>query len=306
LDWFLFDLRQGFCNYYASSEVILLRSLGIPARLAVGYAEGERQPRSNTYLVRQRDAHAWPEVYFPGIGWIEFEPTASQDPLSRPPGESESGTGSSYPLGGVVEERDRLEGRLEELLAMEEDLDTEPVSPIATAPSGVPIVLLWAVIFAIGLVLIILVWRDRRQRGMPPLPVVLEAGLRRFDVQPPVALRRWTLRSTLSPLARAYMELNQALVHLGASPDSADTPAERAAALTRLLPEAAAPAQRLLAEYHAAVYGLHSGNLYVAQRAGRTIRALSWQTIIKERTGSVLRPLQSFVRRLTGSYYNVR
>jgi transglutaminase-like putative cysteine protease len=43
LDWFLFDLRQGFCNYYASAEIVLLRSLGIPARLAVGFAQGTRQ-----------------------------------------------------------------------------------------------------------------------------------------------------------------------------------------------------------------------------------------------------------------------
>jgi len=88
IDWFLFDLRQGFCNYYASAEVILLRSLGIPARLAVGYAQGERlQGIPDAYIVRQRDAHAWPEVYFPGIGWVEFEPTVSQPSLVRPLGE---------------------------------------------------------------------------------------------------------------------------------------------------------------------------------------------------------------------------
>ena len=65
-----------------SAEVVLLRTLGIPARWSVGYAQGE-STQDRTYIVRQRDAHAWPEVYFTGLGWVEFEPTASQQPLVR-------------------------------------------------------------------------------------------------------------------------------------------------------------------------------------------------------------------------------
>ena len=87
IDWFLFDLKQGFCNYYATAEVVLLRSVGIPARWATGYAEGEELP-GKSFVVRQRDAHAWPEVYFSGIGWVEFEPTASQPAIARLPGNS--------------------------------------------------------------------------------------------------------------------------------------------------------------------------------------------------------------------------
>jgi hypothetical protein len=55
----------------------MLRSLGIPARLAVGYATGERNPFTGLYEVRAKDAHAWAEVYFPGVGWQAFDPTAS-------------------------------------------------------------------------------------------------------------------------------------------------------------------------------------------------------------------------------------
>ncbi len=84
MDWFLFDHRRGFCTYYATAEVLLLRSLGIPARLAVGFARGEWDPQTGAYQVRERDAHAWPEVYFPGIGWVEFEPTVSQPAIVRP------------------------------------------------------------------------------------------------------------------------------------------------------------------------------------------------------------------------------
>ena len=94
LDWFLFDLKKGFCNYYASAEVILLRSLGIPARMVVGFAQGEFSA-PNIYEVREQDEHAWPEVYFPGFGWVEFEPTSNQAPLVRPLGES-------LPSGGLA------------------------------------------------------------------------------------------------------------------------------------------------------------------------------------------------------------
>jgi len=76
VDWFLFESKQGFCNYFASAEVLFLRSAGIPARLAVGYSQGEKTEFG--YLVRMKDGHAWPEVYFPNAGWVPFEPTPMQ------------------------------------------------------------------------------------------------------------------------------------------------------------------------------------------------------------------------------------
>ena len=83
VDYFLFDLRQGYCDYYASAMVVMARSLGIPARLAVGYAPGEYDARKDRLVVREKDAHAWPELYFPGYGWIPFEPTPAR-PLFQP------------------------------------------------------------------------------------------------------------------------------------------------------------------------------------------------------------------------------
>lgn len=83
VDWVLFDLRQGYCNYYASAMVVMLRSLGIPARMAAGFAQGEWDRSLDGYVVRERDAHTWVEVYFPGYGWVEFEPTSAQLPIDR-------------------------------------------------------------------------------------------------------------------------------------------------------------------------------------------------------------------------------
>jgi len=86
VDYFLFDAQRGYCDYYASSFVVLARLAGIPARLAVGYAMGEYDPNHGCYRVTEMDAHSWPEVYFPGHGWISFEPTAPFHPFQRPAG----------------------------------------------------------------------------------------------------------------------------------------------------------------------------------------------------------------------------
>ena len=71
------DSRTGYCVQFASTMVMMLRTQDIPARLAVGFLPGERET-GDTFVVRGRDAHAWPEVYFPGVGWIRFEPTPAE------------------------------------------------------------------------------------------------------------------------------------------------------------------------------------------------------------------------------------
>lgn len=77
VDHFLFDERRGFCEQIGTSLVVMLRSVGIPARLVTGYTPGERNPFTGLYEVRAKDAHAWAEVWFPGVGWQGFDPTAS-------------------------------------------------------------------------------------------------------------------------------------------------------------------------------------------------------------------------------------
>ncbi|MDX6743083.1 transglutaminaseTgpA domain-containing protein [Actinocorallia sp. A-T 12471] len=66
--------RRGYCEQFAATMALMTRSLGIPTRVVVGYAPGTRTS-DGTYVVRQRDAHAWPELYFEGTGWVRFEPT---------------------------------------------------------------------------------------------------------------------------------------------------------------------------------------------------------------------------------------
>lgn len=77
-DYFIFDLQQGYCDYYATAMTVLARAAGLPARFVIGYASGRYNPLEAHYVVTQADSHAWVEIYFPGIGWVEFEPTPSQ------------------------------------------------------------------------------------------------------------------------------------------------------------------------------------------------------------------------------------
>lgn len=82
-DYFLFDLKKGYCDYYATAMVVLARAAGVPARLVTGYASGAYNLNSERFVVTEADAHSWVEVYFPNIGWVPFEPTAGNPPLER-------------------------------------------------------------------------------------------------------------------------------------------------------------------------------------------------------------------------------
>jgi transglutaminase-like putative cysteine protease len=88
VDYFLFEQQEGYCDYYASAMVVMGRAVGIPARLASGYAQGSYDPETDRWIVTEKDGHSWVEVYFAGIGWVEFEPTAGLPGLDRPGGEN--------------------------------------------------------------------------------------------------------------------------------------------------------------------------------------------------------------------------
>lgn len=81
VDYFLFELQTGYCDYYATSMVVLARSIGLPARVVIGYAGGQYQLENEHFLVTEADAHSWVEVYFREYGWIPFEPTAARSQI---------------------------------------------------------------------------------------------------------------------------------------------------------------------------------------------------------------------------------
>ncbi|HKF75808.1 MAG TPA: transglutaminase domain-containing protein, partial [Candidatus Dormibacteraeota bacterium] len=98
---------EGYCQYFATAMADMLRSLGIPARLVNGYGPGTYDQRLQRFVVRESDAHTWPEAYFPGYGWIAFEPTPDgvYFPLQRGAGGGAPCTGdacSTAPAAGAL------------------------------------------------------------------------------------------------------------------------------------------------------------------------------------------------------------
>src|SRR6185312_16626551 len=85
LDFFLFDRKKGHCEYFASAFAILARIVGVPTREVDGFLGGEWNEYQGYVAVRAGDAHAWDEVFFPGAGWVTFDPTPPDrnDPLGR-------------------------------------------------------------------------------------------------------------------------------------------------------------------------------------------------------------------------------
>ncbi len=79
-DEFWFDKKEGFCEHIASSFVILMRALDVPARIVTGYQGGEQNSVDGFWTIRQSDAHAWAEVWYEGRGWVRVDPTSAVSP----------------------------------------------------------------------------------------------------------------------------------------------------------------------------------------------------------------------------------
>jgi len=277
IDWFLFDLQQGFCNYYATSEVILLRAAGVPARIAYGYAQGELVEGTTTYEVRQYDAHAWPEVYYPNIGWVEFEPTVSQPDIVRPVGEDPNALSPGLPF------ESQMDNSLGNIDRPRPEPDSDILGELPDRSGGMIILAVMIVLVVLMIVLLVpLIRRRRLHEKIPHLTILLDRGFRKIGIRPPQILRDWAYRAQLSPISKAYMEINLALTRLGKAPASTDTPAERAASLGKQLPPSAIPAEVLVREYHLATYSpKQSSNELVARQAAAEIRRFSYRAIFQ-------------------------
>lgn len=97
VDYVLFDSRAGYCEYYASAFIVMARSQGIPARMVTGFFPADRDADAGGFLYRERNAHAWPEVYLDGYGWVPFEPTAARSEISRDPAPPSDAVGGAPP-----------------------------------------------------------------------------------------------------------------------------------------------------------------------------------------------------------------
>jgi transglutaminase-like putative cysteine protease len=83
VEYFLFDLQKGYCDYFATAMVVMARAAYMPARLVVGYSRGTYDQANDRYVITEADAHSWAEIYFTGVGWVPFEPTPARSEIAR-------------------------------------------------------------------------------------------------------------------------------------------------------------------------------------------------------------------------------
>lgn len=271
--WVLNDYKQGFCMYYASAEVLMLRSIGIPARMVVGFAQGRKDPVTGAFNVLRQDAHAWPEVYFPGTGWVEFEPTANQDPLVRPnrPIEAPTPLAGSGVDGGLLGGQDPLD--------RESRLNDEGVAQLPPEPQGVNIG--W--LAGLGLVLAGLLLALNQRFGLAErLPAWISDSYARGGNPSPRWVQRWERWTHLNSIERSFHSINYSLASLGKPQPMHITPRERAGVLRDLLPAAAPLIDTLLHEHQASLYTSTPGNPALARRAAWKLLAHAFKARLLE------------------------
>ena len=215
VDHFLFELRQGYCDYYASSMAVMLRAVGIPARYVLGYTSGFYNPQTGTWDVLQLNYHAWAEVYFPEYGWIRFEPTP-------PDGIEFGGQVNPSPLSGLTDPIE-LDGPIPE----DEDEDGPFGGPFEPTPTS----FVTAGRFAGSLVL-----------AFAALAAI-------------VYYRWWWRLSRYPKADELYAKMGKLATLLGVPPDPAYTPAEFAAILSREVPEHAVSFHEVARIYGSRRYG---------------------------------------------------
>lgn len=269
LDWFLFTWKSGYCNYYATAEVLMLRSVGIPARMAVGYAEGQREP-DGRFMVRERDSHAWPQVYFSEIGWVDFEPTASQPALVR-------AQGSANPAHPPVE-------------AGKPTGQTIP-NPTKTTNQNVIIpyqsIGVWVIISAILLAVGYGIWLlDRKKAIGQRIPQFVRRFYQRYGLNIPAWLEQWERWSSLTSVERSFHTINQSLMWLGKPQPPHATANERAEMLKTLLPALTEEIDTLKKELENTLFSQTPGNPLKATHAAWMIRSQTARAMLRRFVGA--------------------
>ncbi len=272
VEWFLFESQQGFCTYFATAEVMMLRAIGIPARLAIGYAEGETSASGKLFRVRAKDSHSWPEVYFVGYGWIEFEPTPIITELVAPSVESPA---AAQPT---------LASDLEfEQLAFEDprsmDLPSQSTILVEHKPTNTSAIII-TVIASSGVVALIIcgivyyrkVTRREKIHNFPRFMIYIYKSRNK---RAPAWLMEWAWRIEQPVIERLFSVVPEAARLLRVRLKPSQTPAEKVEAIQGQLPEAREDASILLEEYQKTIYGDRSANIRTASGAAKRIRSFA-------------------------------
>ena len=218
VDYFLFESKEGYSDYFASAMAVMLRTRGIPTRLVLGFGPGEADPEYQGFMVRDKDSHSWPEVYFTNVGWVPFEPTPIYETHTRGLSSGSSSSGGLLFQQSILEEIGTEDGLLEPEEEQEKRDDFGGPLAGGDGPRALPIRYfgtplgaggaLFVMFLLIGAVLMRLLWV--RQYG----------GLQSAQV--------------------AYQRMHRLATFLGAPSAPSQTALEFSRNLSRLIPEAGA------------------------------------------------------------------
>ena len=264
VDYTLFDRPEGYCNYYASAMAVMLRSIGIPARVASGYTLGDYQ--NGAYRVVEANAHSWPEVYFPGYGWIEFEPTANKPEIKRP---KRQVFAPQNPDLEAAAEAARHKKQLEE------DLGDQGFTPGA-APFD-PFSVFW---------------------NNPGSVALASGGLIAVLVVGVFAIRRWRRLRRLAPAAYVYEEMLDRARWLGVREQKHATPFERAHAIGDVLPDARGDVDCVASLYAREKFGaraLDAVDRETLSNAWKKFGGEWWRAFVARIIGRIVTPPRQFV-----------
>jgi len=261
VDYLLFERRRGYCEYSASAMAVMLRAVNVPARVVTGFYPAEYDQMQRGYLYRQNNAHAWVEAFFPGYGWIQFEPTSSRSSIER--------------------------GDVQNSQAPQSDRQPEATDPAPTAESlqatATPAVL-----------------NPANTDDQRPQPVVAGGGNGKSGriaiagaIVAVLAVAggvlwfswNWKLRK-LAPSSSLYLRLLRFARFAGVRPSPTATPREFADSFAKSIPGARDQAQRIVHVYELDQYGpegADAGLLDSARDAWSGIRARAMRVLFGRR-----------------------
>jgi hypothetical protein len=271
VDYFLFEHREGYCTHYASALVVMARALGMPARLAAGYSSGEYDAEEGVFVVSSSNGHAWPEVFFPEYGWVEFEPTATESVIVRPRPVVVEGD-EAGPLPGEEppeEQQEDLGGYLKDEFPF---AGTEPFGGLASSRG----------------------WRDLlRLLGIVALAGVIAVG--------GWSASRWWVGGHFTPAAWAYARLAACGRWLNCPLSAGQTPHQYAQELAKMVPDGRASILRLVGFYVAERFGQRRTGGEEVEEAWRGLRPLLFKSWVQQRwVASRLRHILRTARRAFG------
>lgn len=251
VDYTLFEMRRGYCEHYATSMTVLMRALGVPARTVVGYHPGEYDQERGGFLYRQLNAHAWTEVFFPGYGWIPFEPTANRPLAER---EMQEPVSPEMPVGAED---------LEEGTPKEEQAEGGATPAAEGAPAGDSAPPTMTTVDEGG--------------GRPGWLLPAGAGTVALVMLVGAILLGWNWRFRgLSPSSALFSRLVRVGRLGGVKSSAAMTPREYAAGFSHSLPHAGPAAYRIVQVYELDQFGpegVDNGRLAAARDAWRQVRS---------------------------------